>query len=216
MNILVIGATGGSGRAVCDALLGRGHRVTAVARHADALPDAARPDARRRRRHRFRIPRSGRPGHDAVDRDPRHLGARWCASGSAARRERPTTSARAAPPPSWRRLGVPASAGRGAVVVRRRRDPHRCWALVDRVFFALLIKPQIIDSEIQEGVLRGSELDWTIVQPVHLSDDESVDRVRVYGRPHPSAQGVAPSGRPRPRRPRREASMIGETVSVSG
>ncbi len=42
MNILVIGATGGSGRAVCDALLDRGHRVTAVARRADATA-AARP-----------------------------------------------------------------------------------------------------------------------------------------------------------------------------
>ena len=38
MNILVIGATGGTGRAVCDALLARGDRVTAVARHATSLP----------------------------------------------------------------------------------------------------------------------------------------------------------------------------------
>src|SRR5918994_2365733 len=37
MDILVIGATGGSGRAVCDALLERGHRVTALARHATAV-----------------------------------------------------------------------------------------------------------------------------------------------------------------------------------
>jgi uncharacterized protein YbjT (DUF2867 family) len=37
MDILVIGATGGSGRAVCDALLERGHRVTALARHASAI-----------------------------------------------------------------------------------------------------------------------------------------------------------------------------------
>ena len=37
MDILVIGATGGSGRAVCDALLYRGHRVTALARHASTL-----------------------------------------------------------------------------------------------------------------------------------------------------------------------------------
>ena len=88
--------------------------------------------------------------------------------------------------------------------------------LVDRVFFALLIKPQIIDSEIQEGVLRGSDLDWTIVQPVHLSDDESVDRF------------VSTDGRIRQHKVSRravahvhadlveQASMVGATVSVSG
>ena len=67
--------------------------------------------------------------------------------------------------------------------------------LVDRVFFALLIKPQIIDSEIQEGVLRGSDLDWTIVQPVHLSDDDSVDHFVSTDGTHATAQGLAPSGR---------------------
>ena len=49
MDVLVIGATGGSGRAVCDALLERGHRVTALARHASTL--------------------SPRPGLTAVDGD---------------------------------------------------------------------------------------------------------------------------------------------------
>jgi NAD(P)H-binding len=37
MRVLVIGATGGSGRAVCDVLLHRGHRVTAFARSATAM-----------------------------------------------------------------------------------------------------------------------------------------------------------------------------------
>ena len=39
MRILVIGASGGSGRAVCDELLDRGHSVTAFARRAGELPD---------------------------------------------------------------------------------------------------------------------------------------------------------------------------------
>src|SRR5918993_1473429 len=37
LDICVIGATGGSGSAVCAALRGRGHRVTALARHASAI-----------------------------------------------------------------------------------------------------------------------------------------------------------------------------------
>lgn len=42
MRILVIGATGGSGRAVVETLLTRGHRVTAVARSASSLPSHPR------------------------------------------------------------------------------------------------------------------------------------------------------------------------------
>ena len=36
-RVLVVGATGGSGRATVDALLEKGLQVTAFARHADAL-----------------------------------------------------------------------------------------------------------------------------------------------------------------------------------
>ena len=38
-KVLVVGATGGSGRATLDALLRSGHRGTAFARHADELAD---------------------------------------------------------------------------------------------------------------------------------------------------------------------------------
>ena len=37
MNVLVIGATGGSGRAAVEKLLAAGHRVTAMSRHASTL-----------------------------------------------------------------------------------------------------------------------------------------------------------------------------------
>ena len=84
------------------------------------------------------------------------------------------------------------------------------------MFFALLIKPQIFDTEMQEGVLRGSDLDWTIVQPVHLIDDDSDEHF------------VSTDGRTRARKVSRRGvahvhadlvegtTMVGETVSVSG
>ena len=36
-KVLVVGATGGTGRATVEALLERGHRVTAFSRHAESL-----------------------------------------------------------------------------------------------------------------------------------------------------------------------------------
>lgn len=42
---------------------------------------------------------------------------------------------------------------------------------IDKLFFALFIKPQIEDTNIQDKIVRESDLDWTIVQPVHLNDE---------------------------------------------
>ena len=36
----------------------------------------------------------------------------------------------------------------------------------------LLLKPQIVDTEVPERVVRDSDLDWVIAQPVHLTDDD--------------------------------------------
>ena len=36
-NVLVVGATGGTGRATIDALVRQGHQVTAFSRHAESL-----------------------------------------------------------------------------------------------------------------------------------------------------------------------------------
>lgn len=41
-----------------------------------------------------------------------------------------------------------------------------------RMIFSMLLKPQILDSEEQERIVRDSGLDWTLVQPVGLTDDE--------------------------------------------
>ena len=215
MNILVIGATGGSGRAVCDALIERGHRVTAVARHATAL--ASRPGLERVDGDATDSAFLDRvvPGHDGVIvtlgiSEPtvrvRMRGAQGTPDDV---RSRGTAAVVAAARRAGiRRVVLQSSYGVG--------ETRTLLGLVDRLFVALLIKPQILDSEIQEGVLRGSDLDWTIVQPVHLSDDDSVDRLSLNGRSHPAAQGLASSGRPRPCRPGRGRTMIGMTVSVSG
>ncbi|MEM9566103.1 MAG: NAD(P)H-binding protein, partial [Actinomycetota bacterium] len=40
----------------------------------------------------------------------------------------------------------------------------------DRIFFAVLVKNQMADTEVQEQIVRSSGLDWTLIQPVHLHD----------------------------------------------
>ncbi len=215
MNIIVIGATGGSGRAVCDALLDRGHRVTAVARHASALP--ARPGLERVDGDATDAAFLDRvlPGQDGVivtlgisepmvrvrirgaQQTPDDVRSRGTAVIVAAARRA-----------GIRRVVVQSSYGVG--------ETRTLLGIMDRLLFALLIKPQMIDSEIQEGVLRGSDLDWTIVQPVHLSDAESLDRF------------LSTDGRIRLHKVSRRAvghvhaelvegaTLIGKTVSVSG
>jgi putative NADH-flavin reductase len=172
MNILVIGATGGSGRAVCDALLERGHTVTALARHASALP--ARPGLQRVDGDATQqaVLDAVIPGHDGIVVT---LGisepvVRVRLRGAQGTRDDVRSTGTAAIVAAARRAGVRRLVVQSSYGVGDTRSLLR---LTDRILFALLIRPQIIDSEIQEGVLRGSDLDWTIVQPVYLTDDDS-------------------------------------------
>ncbi|KAF2414587.1 epimerase [Microbacterium sp. B35-04] len=215
MNILVIGATGGSGRAVCDALLERGHRVTALARHASSLPGREGLERVDGDATRASVLDGVVPGHDAIVvtlgiSEPtlrvRLRGAQGTADD--VRSKGTAAIVAAARRAGVSRLVVQSSYGVG--------DTRALLRLTDRILFALLIRPQIIDSEIQEGVLRGSELDWTIVQPVYLTDGDSAEhftstdgsirrnKVARRGVAQVHAELVESSGRAR------------ETVSVSG
>jgi len=215
MNILVIGATGGTGRAVCDALIGCGHSVTAVARRASSLPP--RPALERIDGDATDIAFLERvmPGHDAVIvtlgiTEPtlrvRFRGAQGTPDDVRSRGT--AVVVEAARRAGVRRIVVQSSYGVG--------ETRSLLGLLDRMFFALLIKPQIFDTEMQEAVLRGSGLDWTIVQPVHLIDDESDEHfVSTDGRTR--ARKVSRRGVARVHTELVEGTaFVGRTVSVSG
>ena len=72
-----------------------------------------------------------------------------------------------------RRLVVQSSYGVGET---RDRLP-----LSSRLVFALLLRPQIADHERQERIVRGSGLDWSLVQPVYLTDGEEEAAVSPTG-----------------------------------
>jgi len=211
MKVLVIGATGGSGRAAVSALLDRGHDVTALVRNPDTAElfgtsdtaesfgtsdtaesfgtsdtaesfgtsdtagssgdrvtvvtgDAVRDSDVERAVH----------GQEAVvvtlgiRENPVRVRLRGPARTPLDVRSRGTrTVVDAMRRHGVRRLIVQTSYGTGPT---RDRLPARY-----RLMFRALLGPQIADTERQDALVRSSDLDWTIVQPVNLTDGDDAE-----------------------------------------
>lgn len=169
MNILIIGATGGTGRAIVRQALEEGHRVSAFARN---------PARVKERHERLTVvkgdvldPRSldaAVPGHDAVLSALGHK--RWVlpnrilsdgTSNLIAAMERHGV----------RRLVCETTLGIG--------DTRGRMGL----YYTLFVIPVIIwfyfrDKERQEALIRASALDWTIVRPGQLTNGRKRDGYR--------------------------------------
>lgn len=176
MKVLVIGASGGSGRAAVHSLAAAGHDVTAFCRNPDALDDV--PATVRRRQGdatRAADVDAAVAGQDAVvvtlgiREDAlrvRLFGSRGTPMDVRSTGTRHVIAAMQRH--GVRRLVVQTTYGIGE---SRGRLPF-VWRLI----FALLLKPQIADSVRQEQDVRASGLDWVLVQPVGLTDtDAAVD-----------------------------------------
>jgi uncharacterized protein YbjT (DUF2867 family) len=169
MKVLVFGATGGSGRAIVSHLLDEGHDVTAFVRNPDGMGTA---------------PRLTIAEGDATDADdvagvlPRHeaivisLGqrpepfewlpgkrrsvpARVCEAGT--RNIIDATPAGARP-----RLLVVSAYGVGAT---RETAP---WYI--RLYLRLFMGELMADKERQEALIKATDLDYVLVQPVALTE----------------------------------------------
>jgi uncharacterized protein YbjT (DUF2867 family) len=164
-----------------DALAGRGHEVTAFARRASAAFE-------------------GRAGVRAVDGDATVPGD----VGRAVRgQDAVVVTLGISEPPLRVRLlgsrGTPLdvrSRGTAAVVAAMREHGVRRLVvqssygvgetrdrlpLSSRLVFALLLRPQIADHERQEWIVRDSGLDWSLVQPVYLTDGDEPAAVSRSG-----------------------------------
>lgn len=170
MKVLVVGATGGSGRAAVAELVRRGHEVTALSRHASALSgphvhgvdgDATDP----------RTVDGLVAGQDAVvvtlgiSESALRVRLRRSTGTPGDVRSRGTRTVVAA----MRRHGVRRVVVQTSYGVGPTRDG---LPLATRLVFALLLKPQIADTATQSDELRVSGLDWVEVQPVNLTDDD--------------------------------------------
>ncbi len=218
LNVLVMGATGGTGRATVERLVAEGHRVTAFSRHADRLAseingiitvngDATDPTA----------VAQAVVGQDVVivtlgiTENPFRVRFLGPARTPIDVRSRGTKNViEAMKKHGVRRLIVQSSYGVGAT-----------WGFLgfaDQLLFNLLLKPQIKDTEIQEQYVRASGLDWVLAQPVHLKDDAADETS-----PYLSTQGetrLMKVARQAVARflalAAREEAYVGQSVTVSG
>lgn len=178
MNVLVIGATGGTGRAAVDVLRQRGHAVTVLAR---STPDPPFADGVRVVRGDALVAADldrALDGQDAVvvslGRGPNALKTRLGLG---------TTT-----PPDLVSRGtreVLAAMERGAVrrvVVVSAFGVGDSWddvPLVPKLFLGLLLKEEFRDKARQEEAVRASATDWTILRPVQLTNGDRTGDVFV-------------------------------------
>lgn len=165
-RLVVLGASGGTGRAVVDVAVRGGHAVTAVVRRADALSPAPGltvvvvPDLTDHDRLSRAI-----TGHDAVIsalgtnvRGPVTV----CTDGIRA-------TLRAMAEAGVRRL-VAVSAHGAAESRDRSAYSLALWASV---------RHKMRDKESMEALIRASDTNWTIVRPPALRDSEATGRYRT-------------------------------------
>jgi uncharacterized protein YbjT (DUF2867 family) len=175
LKILVFGATGGTGQATLRALVAAGHQATAFARDPAKRPDMAGVTAIRGDVMHAADVTAAVPGHDAVivtlgnaqnpfalmfgarrttPRDVCEVGTRHIIS--------------AMQQAGIRRLIVLTAFGIGAT---RDKLP-----LAFKIFYRLVLREHMVDKEKQEALVKASGLDWTLVQPVGLTDAPATGR----------------------------------------
>ncbi len=170
MKVLVVGASRGSGAAAVRALGQAGHLVTAFAR---SVPNGPAGDPVRNVA--GDVMDVDALGKAMIDQDAVYVALGISDSPLAVRLRR-----RASTPLDVRSRGTAQvvaamrAAGVRRLVVQSTYGIGETYARLPlslKLFFRLLIKPQVEDHVRQEAVVRGSGLDWTVVRPVVLNDE---------------------------------------------
>lgn len=169
-KILVLGATGGTGRLVVRDAIASGHHVTALVRSPDTAGDLGgativQGDARDER-----ALRSALEGQDVV------------------------VSALGTPASPFREVTLLSTSTRALTAAMRAEGVARLLAitgigagdsaghggfLFDRVIFPLLLRHVYADKNRQERIIRESSLDWVLVRPAILNNKPGRGKVRA-------------------------------------
>lgn len=169
MKVLVFGATGGTGRAIVAHALEEGHEVTAFARDPTRMKEAAGLTVVAGDAINAEEVTRAVPGHHALvvslGERPRPLdwlpGRRL--NGSSGLCEIGTRNILAALPSDMpARVIIVSAFGVGAT---REKAP---WYL--RLYLRVFLNALMADKERQEALLKATDLDFLIVQPVALTD----------------------------------------------
>lgn len=169
MKLLVLGGTGGTGRQVVDQALTAGHEVTVLAR------DRARVGIQDERLRvvdgevkNLAVLTGAMRGQDAV----------ISAIGRGKSFKCENLIAQSVPGiiEAMRATGVTRLIFTSALGVG---DTYRDAPLVPRIFFRTLLRGIYADKLIGDQMIRDSGLDWTIVQPVILTDGPLTKNYRV-------------------------------------
>ena len=174
MQLLIFGATGGTGRELVREALDRGHSVTAFARNPSTL----------REREGLSLIAGDVLDASAVERAVAGHDAVLCAVGRPAskpgrvRSQGTRNIVQAMQRAGVRRLVCQSTLGTGDT--RATLPPLYRYALVP-----LLLRRTFTEHERQEAFVRASRLDWTIVRAGALTDGE---RTGTYGHGRPGAE----------------------------
>jgi uncharacterized protein YbjT (DUF2867 family) len=169
MKVLVLGATGGTGRLIVRDAVAKGHSVVVLVRSkaSAALPDAklvegdARDEATLAR------------AMDGCDAVVSALG-----SGMGRRKVDLLTVATRALVMAMTRNGVRRLVCVSALGVGDSRG-HGGFVF-DRLFQPLLLSEAYKDKDRQEAAIRASALDWVVVRPAMLTDDPARGSARAF------------------------------------
>jgi uncharacterized protein YbjT (DUF2867 family) len=169
MNVIVFGSTGGTGLATCRALAAAGHQVTAFARDPAKFPAIPSVTAVRGDVMNPADVAAAMPGHDLVivslgnSQNPfaMMLGARR------------TTPATVCESGTANIVAAMQAAGVGRLLVVSAfgiGDTRERLPLTFKLFYRTVLREHMADKEKQEALVKTSGLDWTLVQPVGLTD----------------------------------------------
>ena len=170
MKVLVLGATGGTGRLVVGEAIAQGHSVVALVRSRASAPDLA--------------------GAELIESDARDESALTRALEGCGG----VASALGTGVSLFRGVTLLSSATRALVAAMTRRRVRRLVCitgmgagdsrghggfLYDRLILPLLLRKVYEDKDRQEDVIRASSLDWVIVRPVVLNDGPARGDIRA-------------------------------------
>lgn len=169
MNLLVIGATGGTGRALLKQALEQGHSVTAFVRNPEKLALT---------HHNLRIAKGDVTDYPSVEQAVAGKDAVLCALGTKVIGRNTIQSdgarniVRAMEKTGVRRLVLESSLDVGD-------SKGQLGFLFAHVIRPTLLRNIFKDKELQEQIVRTSPLDWIIVRPAMLTNAERTGKYRA-------------------------------------